>query len=110
MIRDFAAQVETLVVVEELDPFWEEQIRAMGLKCYGKDVFPMTGEFTLKVVRDAALKAGLPVKRVESRSIRPARAQGSAAPARAVPRLLASRAVLFALPSQGAGGGRHWLL
>jgi indolepyruvate ferredoxin oxidoreductase alpha subunit len=66
MVRDFAAQVETLVVVEELDPFWEEQIRAMGLKCYGKDVFPMTGEYTLKVVRDAALKAGLPVKRVES--------------------------------------------
>jgi indolepyruvate ferredoxin oxidoreductase alpha subunit len=66
MIRDFAAQVETLVIVEELDPFWEEQIRAMGLSCYGKDVFPMTGEFTLKVVRDAALKAGLPVKRVES--------------------------------------------
>ena len=66
MIRDFAAQVETLVIVEELDPFWEEQIRAMGLKCYGKDIFPMTGEFTLKIVRDAALKAGLPVKRVES--------------------------------------------
>jgi len=66
MIRDFAAQVETLVIVEELDPFWEEQIRAMGLKCYGKDVFPMTGEYTLNVVRDAALKAGLPVKQVES--------------------------------------------
>jgi indolepyruvate ferredoxin oxidoreductase alpha subunit len=64
MIRDFAAQVETLVVVEELDPFWEEQIRAMGLSCYGKDVFPMTGEYTLKVVRDAALKAGLPVKQM----------------------------------------------
>ena len=65
MIRDFAAQVETLVIVEELDPFWEQQIRAMGLKCYGKDVFPMTGEYTLNVVRDAALKAGLPVKQVE---------------------------------------------
>jgi len=66
MIRDFSARVETLVIIEELDPFWEEQIRAMGLKCYGKDIFPMTGEYTLKVVRDAALKAGLPVKRVES--------------------------------------------
>jgi indolepyruvate ferredoxin oxidoreductase, alpha subunit len=66
MIRDFAAQVETLVIVEELDPFWEEQIRAMGLECYGKDIFPMTGEYTLTVVRNAALKAGLPVKRVES--------------------------------------------
>ncbi len=59
MIRDFAAQVETLVVVEELDPFFEEQIRAMGLKCYGKDIFPLTGEFTTQIVRDAAIKAGL---------------------------------------------------
>ena len=65
MIRDFASQVETLVVVEELDPVWEEQIRAMGLHCYGKDVFPMTGEYTLTVVRDCAVKAGLPVKQVE---------------------------------------------
>ncbi len=64
MIRDFAAQVETLVIVEELDPFWEEQIRAMGLSCYGKDIFPMTGEYTLKIVRDAAIKAGLPVQQM----------------------------------------------
>jgi len=67
-IRDFAAQVETLVVVEELDPFWEEQIRAMGLRCYGKDVFPMAGEYTLTVVRESALKASLPVRQVEKPS------------------------------------------
>jgi indolepyruvate ferredoxin oxidoreductase alpha subunit len=71
MIREFAAQVETLVVVEELDPFWEEQIRAMGIRCYGKDVFPMTGEYTLTVVRESALKAGLPVKAVETLRVEP---------------------------------------
>ncbi len=59
MIRDFAAQVETLVVVEELDPFFEEQIRAMGLECYGKDILPLTGELTTQIVREAAVKAGL---------------------------------------------------
>ncbi len=32
LVRDFAASVEKLVVVEELDPFLEDQIRAMGLK------------------------------------------------------------------------------
>jgi indolepyruvate ferredoxin oxidoreductase alpha subunit len=61
MIRDFAAEVDTLVVVEELDPFIEEQVRAMGLEVIGKDVFPMTGELTLARVREGALKAGLPV-------------------------------------------------
>ncbi len=32
LIRDFASKVGALLVVEELDPFMEEQIRAMGLK------------------------------------------------------------------------------
>jgi indolepyruvate ferredoxin oxidoreductase alpha subunit len=48
-----------LVIVEELDPVFEEQIRAMGLACYGKDIFPITGEYSVKIVREAAVKAGL---------------------------------------------------
>lgn len=32
LIADFASSVEKLLVVEELDPFLEEQIRAMGIK------------------------------------------------------------------------------
>ena len=59
MIRDFAAQVETLIVVEELDPFIEEQVRAMGLQVGGKEFFPATGELTLARVREGAIKAGL---------------------------------------------------
>jgi len=62
MIRDFAAEVETLVVVEELDPFIEEQVRALGLAVIGKQFFPATGELTLARVREGALKAGLPVR------------------------------------------------
>ncbi len=61
MIREFAAQVGKLVVVEELDPFVEEQVRAMGIPVVGKEFFPLTGEFTLARVREAATKAGLPV-------------------------------------------------
>lgn len=61
MIRDFAAEVETVVVVEELDPFIEEQLKAMGLEVIGKEAFPATGELTLARVRDGALEAGLPV-------------------------------------------------
>ena len=32
LIRDFAAKVKKLYVVEELDPFIEEQMRAMGIE------------------------------------------------------------------------------
>ncbi|MEZ4485358.1 MAG: hypothetical protein R2864_12480 [Syntrophotaleaceae bacterium] len=40
LIRDFAANYETLYVIEELDPFIEEQVRAMGIEVKGKEVFP----------------------------------------------------------------------
>jgi indolepyruvate ferredoxin oxidoreductase alpha subunit len=43
-IRAFAKEVETLLVVEELDPFIEEQVRAMGIAVKGKDAFPLCGE------------------------------------------------------------------
>lgn len=59
-IRDFATQVETLIVIEELDPFIEDQLKAAGITvAYGKDVFPLCGEFTLAKVRAGALQAGL---------------------------------------------------
>ena len=35
LIREFASRVEKLYVVEELDPFFEEQIRQMGLDVQG---------------------------------------------------------------------------
>ena len=47
LIRDFAAQVDRLVVVEELEPILENHCKAMGLKVdAGKDVFPLIDEFS----------------------------------------------------------------
>ena len=37
LIRDFASRVKTLYVVEELEGFMEEQIRAAGISCIGKE-------------------------------------------------------------------------
>lgn len=50
LIRDFASKVEKVYVVEELDPFIEEQVRAMGIEVIGKEAFPYTGEFDPGVV------------------------------------------------------------
>ena len=46
LIRDFAARCKTLYVIEELDPFIEEQVRALGIEVKGKEIFPICGEFT----------------------------------------------------------------
>jgi indolepyruvate ferredoxin oxidoreductase alpha subunit len=60
LIRHFAEEVERLIVVEELDPFIEDQMRAMGIDvAHGKDVFPMCGELTLGKVRAGSIKGGL---------------------------------------------------
>ena len=59
-IRDFAASVDALAVVEELDGFIEDYCRALGLALVGKDVFPLTGEFSQNLVAE---KLGLPVHR-----------------------------------------------
>jgi indolepyruvate ferredoxin oxidoreductase, alpha subunit len=53
LIRDFAAQVDELYVVEELDPFIEEQVKAMGIKVTGKEILPICGELTPGRLRKA---------------------------------------------------------
>lgn len=52
-IRQFCASLDTVVVVEELDPFFELRIRAMGISVRGKDILPITGEFTTDVIRES---------------------------------------------------------
>ena len=51
LVQDFAARVDRLYVVEELEPFLEDQLRAMGLDVTGKQVLPRTGELAPELVR-----------------------------------------------------------
>ena len=59
MIRDFAAGVKKLYVIEELDPILENHIRALGLEVTGKRLFSAIGEFSQKTIRDAFLSEGV---------------------------------------------------
>jgi len=52
-IKSFAEAVETLYVVEELEPFIEEMIKAEGIRVIGKDVIPRCGELNVEIVRRA---------------------------------------------------------
>jgi len=52
-IRRFAASVKRLVVVEELDPYLEEAIRAAGMAAEGLTLRPYTGELNLALVEKA---------------------------------------------------------
>ncbi|MDR7606600.1 MAG: indolepyruvate ferredoxin oxidoreductase subunit alpha [Armatimonadota bacterium] len=58
-IRRFAGQVRRLFVVEELEPFLEEMLRAAGFSVEGKAYFPQQGELTPERVREGFARAGV---------------------------------------------------
>lgn len=55
MIKEFASKVDKLYIIEENDPFIETQVRAMGINCIGKDVFPICGEYSPELLREILL-------------------------------------------------------
>jgi len=59
MVREFAEGVERVIVIEELEPFLEEQVRLLGVKAEGKSIFPAYGELLPAVIERQAAKAGL---------------------------------------------------
>jgi len=61
LIRSFAKEMETLFVVEELDPFIEEQVRAMGITVRGKEAFPLCGELNPNLA-EKGLKGSEPAR------------------------------------------------
>lgn len=52
LILDFAAKVEKLAIVEELDPIIETHCKKLGLIVTGKDVLPMEGEFSQNLLAE----------------------------------------------------------
>lgn len=60
LIKKFAAEVETLYVIEELDDVIETHCLKHGIKVVGKEVFSRLGEFSQRTVREAVLGDALP--------------------------------------------------
>jgi indolepyruvate ferredoxin oxidoreductase alpha subunit len=62
IIKQFAAGVKKVLVVEELDDFLEEHIKALGIACQGHDVIPNIGEHSVTTL--AACRAKMEGKAV----------------------------------------------
>ncbi len=52
-IKAFAKKVKKLMIIEELDPFLEEQLKVMGIKVTGKDKIPNIGELSVETIAKA---------------------------------------------------------
>ena len=63
LIEDFASKVDTLYVVEELDPVIETQVKSWGIKAVGKEIFTVQGEYSANMLRQAILKEELDISK-----------------------------------------------
>lgn len=64
-VREFAAQCDQLVVVEEVEPLIETELKAQGIAVAGKDILPQMGELSPNVLKPAVARLlGEPVPEV----------------------------------------------
>ena len=71
LIEEFASKVETLYIVEELDPLTELQVKSWGIKCIGKEIFTVQGEYSANMIRRAILHEDLDIKSPADVPMRP---------------------------------------
>ena len=62
LITEFASKVDTLYIIEELDPVIEEQVKSWGIKAVGKELFTVQGEYSVNMIRKAILKDDIGTK------------------------------------------------
>lgn len=56
LIEEFASKVDTLYIVEELEPLIEEQVQSWGIKAIGKEILTIQGEYSATMLKKAILK------------------------------------------------------
>jgi indolepyruvate ferredoxin oxidoreductase, alpha subunit len=59
-LLEFAAEHDELMVVEELEPIFEQKLQSYGLSVVGKARVPVIGELSPEIVREALARSPLP--------------------------------------------------
>jgi indolepyruvate ferredoxin oxidoreductase alpha subunit len=55
LISEFAKNVKELYVIEELEPFIENQIKKLGISVKGKELLPVMGELSVQLLKEKIL-------------------------------------------------------
>ncbi len=69
LIQDFAKEVKTLYIIEELEPFFENHVKRMGIPVKGKDILPVIGEYSTNLLRDKIFGKKVELKKVTDEEI-----------------------------------------
>lgn len=71
LIEEFAKKVDKLYIFEELEPVIEEQVKAMGIECVGKEIFTKQGEYSANLLREKVLGQKVEVEPYKDLPARP---------------------------------------
>ncbi len=74
-IREFAKTVERLIIIEELDPFLETEIKAAGIACEGKNLLTLQGEYSVSRLQAAFATSENPPAAFDLKALEPAPAR-----------------------------------
>lgn len=75
-LRTLSEEYERLIVIEEMMPFIEDQLKIEGISCEGKKFFSFTGELDVNDVRAGLEKAGVIEPSNPSKTVEPAEVMG----------------------------------
>ncbi len=70
-IKEFCLKVEKIYVIEENDPYIEEQVRILGFDPFGKNLFPAYGEMLPEVIRKYVLGETMKTVEYEEKEVVP---------------------------------------
>jgi len=62
-------KVEKVYIIEENDPYIEEQVKILGFNCFGKDVFPAYGEMLPEVIRQSVFGETMPTLNYDEKEV-----------------------------------------
>lgn len=68
-ISEFCSKVEKVYVIEENDPYIEEQVKILGFECFGKNTFPPFGEMLPEVIRASVFGETLPTVEYDEKEV-----------------------------------------
>ena len=71
LIKEFSKKVKQLIIIEECEPVIENQVKAMGIECKGKELFTLQGEYSVSLIQKALLGKQIEVRQPVEAAARP---------------------------------------
>ena len=71
LVKDFCSSVDTVYIIEELDPFIEEFVRALGIVVKGKEEFTLLGEYNQNMIKKVVLGETVDIFETKNLPMRP---------------------------------------